>query len=410
MAITEPSGDADLERISGLAHVASLAFLATRVAPPLGFPLSLAGGVALARAGSGAPLRDAYGAAAAAVIETVAIAGPNRLGGPITQAATAPLLGRMDRRGRPAWLRVLACAAIRFSYNVVTTAFFIAVLSGGLDRYAQAYDRLAGVLPLIPTGAAASIGVTGLALICWALLAATIQVLAFGRALRAWPRTGALPSVRAEPIEPASAKRFDPRAVTLAAAAGFSILLLPPTWALLVASAAWLGIAWTLSRAERGPLRSGAALAALLGLLAFVIAALGGQGADRALQLAARAALLVLCATWLRAATGDRGFREVAGRALWRLRRIPAAAETGAVLGDLGANAGIGAATRQLAGVARAGRRTPRGALEAILGWVAIEAARFRPLQDSGPTRLRAGPSDLLLVVSSVLPAVVLLA
>ena len=388
---------------SGLAHVASLAFLATRVAPPLGFPLSLAGGVSLARAGSGGSLRCAYGVAAAAVIETIAIAGPNRLGGPITQAATAPMLGLMGARGRPLWRRILACAGIRFSYNALTTTFFILVLAGGLDSYARSYDRIAGTLPL-PAGAAASLWVTAAGLLGWALIAASIQVFTFERALGAWPAlTEAGAEHRPRHGDPLP-KRFDPRAVAVAAVLGFGVLLVPVSWPVLAASALWLGAAWTLARPERGPLRPGLTLAALLALLALALALVGGREAADALELAARAGLLALVATWLRAATGDRGFREVARRGLWRLRRIPAAAETGAVLGELGAQTGVGSAVRQLAGVARAGRRTPRGALEAILTWVAIEAERFRPLVVSVRPELRAGPPDAALVLSALLP------
>ena len=394
---------------SGLAHVASLAFLATRIAPPLAFPLSLAGGVALARAGSEASIRCAYGVAAAAVIETIAIAGPNRLGGPVTQAATAPLLGRMGMRDRAAWQRVLACAGIRFSYNLFTTVFFILVLAGGLDRYAQAYDRIAGALSL-PEGPAASLWLTAAALLGWALVAASIQVVTFERALKVWPAASTAAAKHVPRRVDVLPKRFDPRAVALTASLGFSILLLPVSWPVLSASALWLGGVWALSRAERAPLRAGVSLAVLLALLAFVFAVIGAQGAPKSLELAARAGLLVLVATWLRAATGDRGFREVARRALWRLRRIPAAAETGAVLGELGTQIGVGSAARDLAVVARAGRRTPRGALEAILVWVATEADRFRPLAVSDRLSLRAGPLDVLLVLSASLPLAGLLA
>jgi hypothetical protein len=90
----------ELRRMAGLAHVASLSFLATRLAPPLGFGLSLAGGVALARAATAGTIRTGYAVAWAAVVETVAIVGPNRLGGPMTQALTAPVVGRLAALGR----------------------------------------------------------------------------------------------------------------------------------------------------------------------------------------------------------------------------------------------------------------------------------------------------------------------
>ena len=82
--------------------------------------------------------------------------------------------------------------------------------------------------------------------------------------------------------------------------------------------AAWLTVAWLATRADSAPLRAGAAFAAILAAGAFTFALGGGLGLDAALRRALRAALLVFTATWLRAAAGAEGLREVSRRALHR--------------------------------------------------------------------------------------------
>ena len=57
------------------------------------------GGVALARVAERRGARLGFGASVAAMLETVAIIGPARFGIPLTQAATAPMLGRLEARG-----------------------------------------------------------------------------------------------------------------------------------------------------------------------------------------------------------------------------------------------------------------------------------------------------------------------
>ena len=46
-------------------------------------------------------LRAGYGASLAAVVQTVALIGPARVNGPLTQALNAPVVGRLQARGRP---------------------------------------------------------------------------------------------------------------------------------------------------------------------------------------------------------------------------------------------------------------------------------------------------------------------
>src|SRR5688500_305762 len=84
--------------VTGLAHVATVSFLASRATPSGAFALALAGGVALARAAATHGLRSGYGASAAAILQTVALMGPARVNGPMTQAMSAPPPGRVHAR------------------------------------------------------------------------------------------------------------------------------------------------------------------------------------------------------------------------------------------------------------------------------------------------------------------------
>jgi hypothetical protein len=87
---------------AGLAHVATVSFLASRAAPSIGFWVALAGGVALARAAQRDGVRVGYGASAAATLQTVALIGPARFSVPLTQALSAPLIGALEARSTPA--------------------------------------------------------------------------------------------------------------------------------------------------------------------------------------------------------------------------------------------------------------------------------------------------------------------
>src|SRR5215211_6555193 len=109
---------------AGPAHVAVVSFLAARAAPTGGFWIALAGGVALARVAERRGARIGFAASAAAMLETVAIIGPARFGIPLTQAATAPLLGRLHARRVGFWPQLAACATVRLLHNAATTAFF----------------------------------------------------------------------------------------------------------------------------------------------------------------------------------------------------------------------------------------------------------------------------------------------
>ena len=99
-----PVSDPPASTSTGLAHVATVSFLAARAAPSMQFWIALAGGIALARTAALKGLRIGYGASAAAMLQTVAVMGPARVNGPLTQALTAPMLGALHqpRDARPA--------------------------------------------------------------------------------------------------------------------------------------------------------------------------------------------------------------------------------------------------------------------------------------------------------------------
>jgi len=398
------------ETAAGPAHVATVSFLASRVAPTGGFWIALAGGTALARVAERRGLREGFGASVAAMLETVAIIGPARFGVPLTQALSAPVLGRFEARSVRFLAQFLACAAIRLAHNTLTTAFFIWVITGGLDAYAGTYDALARRVGIEELGDGGALVLTAAGLLGWAAFASAVQVAVYRRGLRRWPdepRARATPAP--EPARPARAPaRFDPRAIVLAAAIAFALLLASTSWSPLAAVAAWLGVAWAVARPEREGVATGLVLAAALsaGALAFGLG--GGLGLDVALRRAARAALLVLVATWLRAAARAEGLREVARRALGRLRRVPAAPEAARVLDRIGSERRLAAAGRALFDSLGAVPKRPLPVADAVLGWVAREAAGFRVAAPRPPSTLRARAADAALLAAAALPTLAL--
>jgi hypothetical protein len=414
---TGPSAPADApgarapQPPSGLAHVGTASFLASRAAPSAGFWIALAGGAALARAGARRGVREGYGASLAAMVETVAIMGPARFGVPLTQAISAPVLGRLEARGANPLAQIAVCAAIRFIHNTAATAFFIWVITGGLEAYAGTYDALAGRVGIDLAGAGGALVLTGAGLLGWAAFASTVQVLVYRRALRTWPEE-ARTEVAPEPASRARARapRFDPRAIAVAAGVAFTLLLLSTDWMVLSVGAAWLAGAWALSRPDRSAVPTGLALAVVLASGAFVFTFAAGLGLDLALRRAARAALLVLVATWLRAAAGHDGLREVSRRALRRLRRLPSVPEAARVLDDLGAEGRLAHAGRSLLDSLRDVRKRPLPIVDAVLGWVAAESGRFARPPSAAALPLALRPRDLLLVALAGAPLTPLLA
>jgi hypothetical protein len=390
---------------SGLAHVATASFLASRISPTAGFWIALAGGLALARIGEQHGARVGYGASIAAMLQTVAVMGPIRFGVPFTQALTAPLLGRLEERGRTPTAQILVCAFIRLAQNAVFVVFGVLVLVGGIDTYTDTYDTIAGRIPLLPEGTQAALVVTGVSLLVWAVFASTVQVLVYHRGLHRWPSEPSHRMHDATPEEPhSSRRRYDPRAIALAAAVAFGLLLASTEWVLMAAVAAWLALAWATARGDRDVVRVGLAIAGILALGVFVFVLIGGAGLDVALRRASRAGLLALVATWLRAAAGAAGLREVSRRTLRRLRRLPAANEASLVLDELGTGRQLGPAANSIMEVLRPVQKRPMAVLDAVLGWVAAESARFCAVPPTIAAELHLRPLDGVLVLLALAP------
>jgi hypothetical protein len=293
--------------------------------------------------------------------------------------------------------------------NALTAAFAIVVLTG-VDAYTEFYDRIAGLLPLVPEGGAAAAVATVVGLLAWAVFASVVQVLVYGRGLRAWP-TGEDPlhvHPHDEPDDVPVRGRFDPRAVALSAAVAFGLLLASIDWVLLGAVAAWLCVAAVTARADRTVVPAGAALAGVLALAVFIGTSVGGVGIEEALARATRAGLLVLVATWLRAAAGANGLREVSRRGLGRLRRLPSAREAALVMDDLGSGRQLWSAARGVLDALGTVERRPVPVLDAVLGWVAAESRRFRPGAAEPPLELRYRGVDAALLALAVAPGVLL--
>lgn len=403
-----------------------MVFLCSRAVPFGGFLVTLAGGVAIARAAEQQGARRGSGASLAAMLQSVAIMGPARLGVPLTQALTAPLLGRMEAGRIGIFRQVLACGAIRLVQNTLGFLFFVGIITG-LDAYATTYDNVVAKLVSLPEGVLPALAITAGAIVAWAVVASTIQVRVYRRGLRRWDgeksgpvgggqepdrRTAASSShapgrTRSSSADAPQLGRFDPRLLAMAAVVAFGGLLASFSWPVLAAAAAWLVVAWAASaRGARGVLPAGLVFAAILGLGAFAFAAIGGLGLDVALRRTARAALLVLVATWLRAAAGSDGLREVARRTLRRLRRLPAVDEATEDLDELGATPRLAAAGRALLASLGGVRRRPLPILDAILVWVRREALRFQPVPAGPPVRLGVKPRDVAITALALAPAV----
>ncbi len=389
---------------AGPAHVAVVSFLASRVVPSGGFWVALAGGVSLARVAERRGMRRSFGVSIASMLETVAIIGPLRFGVPLTQAVTAPLLGRMEARGVAAWLQMLVCGVLRLAQNSLQTAIFIWILAGGLDAFAGTYDAIASRVGF-DVGERETLIFTALGLAAWATFASVVQVLVYRRGLARWdstPIAGPVDlesSVAAEDLaaatDSASAReltateglaaapagdarprsaRFDPRLLALVAVVLFAILLASTAWLVLAGVAAFLALAWVVARSDPGPLRAGLAFSALLGFSVFLLATVGGLGLEVALRRALRAVLLVMTATWLRAAARAEGLRFAFRRALRRLRRIPSIPEAAQVLDSLESEARLAASGRAFAAALEDVPHRPVPFVDAVLGWVVREA------------------------------------
>lgn len=393
-----PSPDLESERtLAGLANVAALTFLAARAVPG-GFVVALAGGVPLARAAHRHGARAGYATAGASLIETMAVMGPARMGIPVPHAASAPALGALERRGAALLALALAGAAIRFGYYLATSAFYVLVLVG-LDAYAGTYEAVRRTFGFLPGGTAAPLAMTAAFLLVWSLVAGLIQAWVVRRGLRRWPdeaeEFGERPAAA-----PERAGLADPRAVVWTGLVATAITLASTQPAALALVAGWLLAAWLIVRAGVRSLTGGLALAAPLALSTLAFGLVGGIGAELALRRAARVALLVLTAVWLRSAAGAAGLRAISLRAVRRLRRLPTLALSARVLGASAGVGNYGESARALGRSIARVRKRPGPLLVAVLGWIAAEARRLPGVADEPHARWSA--TETALVVFAV--------
>ena len=379
------------DRLAGLAHVATCSFLAARLAPSGQFFVALAGGVALARAGSVHGLRAGYGASAAAVVETVALIGPARVNGPLTQAFNAPLVGRLDARGAGFPAQLAACLAIRLVHYALLNVLFVWLVVGGFDAFVDTYDRIAGffnnvigLLPGVedplPKGGTAAVLLTVAMNLLLAVFYSSVQVLAYRRALRRWPE--APPEDGDAPAEPVTEPR-PPRPtrgavlVALATVAAWVAMLVWLSWPLLAAVALLTALACIpLGRERLAGMRLGLALAAVFAIGAIGPAIVGAVPWEDAAQRAVRAALLVLTATWARGAAGADGVRSLFGALLWGLRAAPGARDAAALTAILRSDQRLTAAGKDLLDRLDGVETKVLPVADALTEWVAAESAR----------------------------------
>jgi hypothetical protein len=394
-----------MPRPAGLAHVATVSFLAARAAPSGAFWLALTGGAALAREAELRGMREGYAASTAAMLQTVAIVGPLRFSAPLTQALSAPLLGAMHARGRrPAGL-VLACLAIRLVNYVAVTAFGLFVLLGP-KAYAGSYKAIFGWLSFLPRGLAGALLLTAIFNLAAAAFYSVVQVWVYRRALSGWPAQSPAPVSRpADPSAPSPLAGADPRAALAAATLVTVVLLVSHSWALLGGVAIWLALASILPRQwDRDVFRVGVSLAALLGLGTLAASLIGGLGADQAASRGVRGALLVLVATWLRLAAGSDGLSEAFRRALQRLSRIPGSSRAGEILHELDSGRPLAGSAKALRERLRGVRRDPIVVADAVLDWAAQEASSFPERTPVPAAKLRFSARDAALTASLLLP------
>jgi hypothetical protein len=256
--------------------------------------------------------------------------------------------------------------------------------------------------------------VTAAAQVGWAVFFSAVQVVAYRRALGAWPAATAGEAV--EPVAPdvpdpeeRGSGRFDPRAIVLAALLATALLLASTSWPVLIGVTAWLVPAWLLSRPDRDAVPLGLALAGLLAFAALTGGLLSGAGLELTLRRVARAVLLVAVATWMRAAAGPGGLREVFRRALRRLRRLPSVPEAAALMEGLDSGPRLIAAGRAAAERFSDVPLALGPLADAVTGWVAAESAGYRPGRPGPGAPLRLRAPDALLVALTFAPALTLL-
>jgi hypothetical protein len=391
--------------------VATVSFLASRAAPSLQFFFALGGGIALARSAEQRDARTGYGTALASMLQTVAVMGPARINAPLTQAITAPMMGRLQARGAHPATEFLACLGLRLVHYAVLMFAFIYVILGGIDEFTGSYETLTGWLGIVPQGPTAALLVTAAGQTLWAIFFSAIQVAAYRRALGNWPavETRDAPAPVADVSPERVPGRFDPRAVVLAAFVASGLLISSTSWPLLLGVTAWLIPAWLLSRPDNDAVPLGLLLAAMLAFAALTGGLLSGAGLELTLQRTLRAVLLVAVATWMRAAAGAPGLRETFRRALHRLRALPAVKEGAATMEGLDAGPQLVAAGRAAADRFADVELKPADLADTVTAWVATEAAGYRPGTPGAHARLRLRAPDAVLVALTLTPVLALL-
>ena len=267
------------------------------------------------------------------MLETVAIIGPARFGVPLTQALTAPMLGRLARPRRrllatAGGLRRCPPAPQRRHHGLLHLGDrrWPRRLRGHLrrdrpaDRHRGGHRGRGGA----HVGEPARAGLVSRARCrCWSTgVGCAPGTTPRARGARADARSRIGAEIATMPAPPGQLRPpgDHPQCRRCLRAAAREHGVGAPA-----AVAAWLAVAWLVSRPDSAPLPAGAAFAAILAGGAFLFALGGGLGLDAALRRALRAALLVFAATWLRAAPrAPRASARCRRRALGRLRRIPA--------------------------------------------------------------------------------------
>ena len=320
------------------------------------------------------------------MLETVAIIGPARFGVPLTQAITAPMLGRA--RGAadaaPAPVPGLPATPPDPQHRRPPRSSSGSSPAGSTPT-SGTYDALGGTRRDRGGGDRGARLHRGRAWWCGACSPRAVQVMVYRRGLRSWDAIRAgracqgigrwrVRRPRTPVHTPAASTRAPPRSPP---AVAFGLLLSGTSWPLLGAVAAWLALA--AAGVARRPVGGahGARLLRRPGRGRVPVRA-GGRPGPR--HRGPRAAPGRACSCWWPPGCGRRpgsgGLREVGRRALGKLRRLPAMPEASA-----------GARGHRLGGPprrprpARSRRRCatrPTRAwplVDAVLGWVVREAS-----------------------------------
>ena len=270
----------------------------------------------------------------------------------------------MEAPRRAAAAQFLACAAVRVLSNAVGVAFFIWVIAGGLDAYAGTYDASGRSGSASTSSEGGTLVLTVAGLLVWGAFASAVQVGVYRRGLRDWPAAGEAATAQ-PPVDAGRTGGGSTRARWRWRRRSRFALLLPGTeWPLLGGGGrlAGRGVA-RVPPGQRRRAHGAGARRRCWPAARWSSPWPAGSAWTQALRRAARAALLVLVATWLRAAAGRRraarGVPAGARPAAARCRRCPRPRD---VLDRIGSEGRLTAAGRALARVARAVSTPPAAA------------------------------------------------